>query len=168
MNFHPGDQVVHWTYGLGEIIELDEKKLLGKTEQYYVVQINDLTLWVPVTSEGESSLRFPTPAAEFDQYISMLKATPEPLEEDRLQRKNQLSSLLKDGSLASVCKVVRDMAFHLQSKKGNDHDFATLERALNLLIEEWSASQSIPLSAARQELGAVLGEEIFHAKPSSR
>jgi len=168
MNFHPGDQVVHWTYGLGEIIELDEKKLLGKTEQYYVVQINDLTLWVPVTSEGESSLRFPTPAGEFDQYIRQLNAAPEPLEEDRLQRKNQLSSLLKDGSLASVCKVVRDLANHVLTKKGNEHDFATLERALNLLLEEWSASLSIPLPEARQELAGLMGEEIFHAKPSAR
>ena len=34
MNFQVGDQIVHWVYGLGEIIQVDEKRLL---EAYFAV-----------------------------------------------------------------------------------------------------------------------------------
>ena len=29
MNFHEGDTVMHWTYGLGQIIKLEERDLYG-------------------------------------------------------------------------------------------------------------------------------------------
>jgi len=60
MNFQVGDQVVHWTYGPGEVIQLDEKALSGQTELYYVVQIRDMTLFVPINDQAETSLRLPT------------------------------------------------------------------------------------------------------------
>ena len=168
MNFKQGDQVVHWAYGLGEVIQLDEKKLLGKTEQYYVVQINDMTLWVPVTREGESSLRLPTPPGEFEELFAILTAPAQPLLQDRLQRKAQLTNLLRDGSLASICMVVRDLTFHLKSKKANENDPVILERALNFLLNEWAASLSITLTEAKQGLTRLLGEELLRPKPAAR
>jgi RNA polymerase-interacting CarD/CdnL/TRCF family regulator len=44
MAFQVGDQVIHWAYGLGEIIQLDEKKLFGRVGKYYVVQMSEITL----------------------------------------------------------------------------------------------------------------------------
>lgn len=34
MNFHEGDTVMHWTYGLGQIISLEERDLLGLKTLY--------------------------------------------------------------------------------------------------------------------------------------
>ena len=45
MPFQVGDQVIHWVYGPGEIIELDEKTLSGHADHYYVVKIRDLTFF---------------------------------------------------------------------------------------------------------------------------
>ena len=66
MDFQVGDRVVHWSYGPGEIIQMDEKELSGRKSLYYVVQIKDLTLWVPVDATDAASLRYPTPASDFD------------------------------------------------------------------------------------------------------
>jgi hypothetical protein len=63
MDFQVGDKVVHWAYGPGEIVNLEEKVLSGQTNLYYVVQVNDLTLWVPSDEKGKRSMRLPTPAA---------------------------------------------------------------------------------------------------------
>ena len=38
--FQVGDQVIHWVYGLGEIVDLDEKVLAGESASYYVLQVN--------------------------------------------------------------------------------------------------------------------------------
>jgi CarD family transcriptional regulator len=164
MNFQVGDQVVHWVYGLGEIIQIDEKRLLGRTTQYYVVKIRDLTIWVPVSEASDRSLRYPTPASDFEELFSILSSPAQPLSDDRLVRKTQLSDQLNDGKLASICRAVRDLTFHSQTKKLNENDKAILERAQSFLMTEWSVSLSVSVAQARQGLTHLLGQEIPKAK----
>ena len=156
VSFQVGDQVIHWVYGLGEIIQMDEKVLSGHTGQYYVVKIRDLTLWVPLDENGEHCLRFPTPAEDFDKLFEILSSPGEPLSTDRLMRKNQLTELLKDGTLDSICRVVRDLVDYKRTNKLNENDNAMQERARNLLLNEWSAALSIPVQQAELELRKLL------------
>jgi RNA polymerase-interacting CarD/CdnL/TRCF family regulator len=159
MGFQVGDQVVHSIYGVGEIIQVDEKKIAGNTAQYYVVQIGTLTLWVPVNSNGDSTLRYPTPASEFSEIFTILSGPAQPLAQDRLARKTQLADQIKDGKLASVCKAIRDLTNHRKTQKMNEYDTATLERIKTFLLNEWCISLSVPLTQARQDLHHLLGEE---------
>jgi RNA polymerase-interacting CarD/CdnL/TRCF family regulator len=159
--FQVGDHVVHWVYGLGEIIELDEKALSGEPVKYYVLQINDLTLWVPQTEAGEHCLRFPTPAKDFQKLFDILAAPGESLSPDRHTRKTQLSEYLKDGTLESICRVVRDLTYHKRSNRTNENDSSILERARNLLLDEWSVALSIPIHQAELKLSALLDASVI-------
>lgn len=156
MNFEVGDQVVHWTYGPGEVIQLDEKVLSGQKENYYVVQIRDMTLFVPISDERQTSLRLPTPSGEFESLFSILKSPEEPLSSDRWERKNQLMAQMKDGRLDSICRVIRDLVAFRRAKKLNDFDSAILERAQNFLLNEWQISLGIPRAEAERELHVLL------------
>jgi RNA polymerase-interacting CarD/CdnL/TRCF family regulator len=158
MNFQVGDRVVHWTYGPGEVIQLDEKALSGQIETYYVVQIRDMTLYVPINDDGQTSLRLPTPSAEFESLFTILKSPEEPLSGDRWERKNQLIEQMRDGRLESICKVIRDLVAFRKLKKLNDYDAAILERAQNFLLNEWQVSLGIPRTQAEHELHRLLGE----------
>lgn len=160
MGFQVGDQVVHWVYGPGEIIQLDEKQLSGHTKQYYVVQIRDLNLWVPVGESGESSLRFPTPASDFEKLYELLSSQGEPLPDDRMERKTLLTDQLKDGTLESVCRVVRDLTLHARTKKMNDNDRTIMERAKSFLLNEWRMALSIPDDQAERKMNELLGGEL--------
>jgi RNA polymerase-interacting CarD/CdnL/TRCF family regulator len=154
--FHVGDQVIHGVYGLGEIIQLDEKTLAGHTAQYYVLQLNGLTLWVPIDETGERHLRFITPARDFQKLFHILASPGEPLAADRHERKMQLAERLKDGKLESVCRVIRDLAFLKQTKKMNGNDNSLLERARNFLLNEWSVALSVPVQQAETKLVELL------------
>lgn len=156
MNFRVGDQVVHWTYGPGEVIQLDEKVLSGRSERYYVVQVRDMTLFVPITDQGESSLRVPTPPDEFEHLFEILKGPEQPLSGDRWERKNQLMAMMKDGRLESICQVIRDLVAFRRTKKLNDYDSAILERAQNFLLNEWQISLGVPRSQAEHDLHHLL------------
>jgi RNA polymerase-interacting CarD/CdnL/TRCF family regulator len=164
MSFKVGDRVVHAVYGMGEIIQLDEKRLAGRSVRYYVVRIRDLTIWVPIENSGGSSLRYPTPASDFESLFTILRSPGEPLSEDRLARKTQLTDQIKDGKLSSVCRAVRDLINYRHTRKLNEYDTATLERLQEFLLNEWSVSLSISLAQAKIELGRLLGEDI----PKSR
>ena len=156
LSFHVGDQVIHWVYGLGEIVRLDEKILSGQSGEYYVVQIRDLTLFVPRNEKGEHCLRFPTPAKDFEELFHLLASQGEPLSSDRFLRKSQLMDLLKDGTLASICRVIRDLVDYKRKNRFNETDKSILERARNLLLIEWSMVLSIPVREAEHELKGLL------------
>lgn len=154
--FQVGDQVIHWAYGPGVIVQLDEKEISGNTGLYYVVKTRDLTLWVPVSETGERCLRYPTPAQEFQKLFSLLISPGEPLSDDRFERKTQLNERLKDSSLESVCRVIRDITYHKRNRKINDNDNAILDRARSFLLNEWSVSLSVPIQQAERELDQLL------------
>ena len=156
MMFHVGEKVVHWVHGPGEIIQLDEKILSGRKALYYVVQAGDLTVYVPVEQGEQNSLRTPTPARNFKKLFAIIKSPGEELSGDRLQRKLDLTERMRDGSLASVCRVIRDLTWRSQSTRLNDNDVATMERAQRFLLNEWSLSLSIPYTEAEQELQKLL------------
>jgi RNA polymerase-interacting CarD/CdnL/TRCF family regulator len=156
MPFQIGDRVIHWVYGLGEIVEIEEKVLAGRIGRYYVVRTRDITLWVPLESTGEHCLRFPTPASDFQKLFQILASPGEPLPEDRFLRKSQLTALLQRRTLVSTCQVIRDLVSYQRTNKLNQHDNSILIRAWNSLLAEWSSALSIPIKQAEGELKSLL------------
>lgn len=167
MNFQVGEKVVHWSFGPGEIIRLDEKELAGRRELYYVVRMRDLTIWVPVEAQDKPSLRAITPAEKFKQLFSILSSPAEPLSLDRLERKNYLTEMLRDGDPASICRVIRDLATFTRGKKKNESDLQLLERAQKFLIDEWRIALSVTHSEAEAQLRHLLKESLAKTTISS-
>ena len=160
-SFQVGDRVIHWVYGLGEIIQLDEKEMSGQTGKYYVVKTNDLTLWVPIDKTGENCLRLPTPAREFHTLFRLLASPGEPLSSDRFERKTQLAERLQERSLESICRIVRDLVNYKRTKKINENDHSTLARARTFLLNEWSVAFSVSVQQAEQELRDLLDTNVL-------
>jgi RNA polymerase-interacting CarD/CdnL/TRCF family regulator len=157
MGFLIGDQVIHWTYGLGEISQIEQKTINGQLTTCYVFKTADLMIWIPIDDLQQSSLRAPTPAEEFDQLFAILSGPTEELLEDRQLRKSQLMTQLKDGKLASTCRVVRDLTHYERTAKLSDQERSLLERATRSLLLEWSYSLGISMNQAHQAMTGMLG-----------
>jgi RNA polymerase-interacting CarD/CdnL/TRCF family regulator len=156
MDYKIGDPVMHWTYGLGRIVGLEERVIAGQKALYYAVQVQDLTVWVPADGNLETRLRPPTPAARFKQLFAILTSPGEPLPEDRHERKTWLAEQLKDGREESLCRVIRDLSAYQQAKSLNENDMSLLKRAQNVLLGEWGFSLSIPVMQAESDLHRLL------------
>lgn len=156
--FKVGDYVIHWAYGLGKIVQLEEKNISGDSSEYYVVKIRDMTLWVPINDDGESCLRMLTPARDFQDLLMILGSPGEPLSPDRLERKLYLAELMKQGTLKAFCQVIRDLTYHKRTKKMNENDNTILNRARSFLLDEWSICLSIPVKQVEQELRIALDQ----------
>ncbi len=157
MSFQIGDKVIHCTFGLGEIVNIEEKIIHGQLANCYVVLIKDLTTWIPINDQQRQTLRLPTPPEEFERLSAILSSPGEALLDDRVQRKDQLLAQIKDGQLASICRVVRDMTHYKRTKKLNEQENSLLERAINSLLTEWTYSKGISLAQARDALTNLLG-----------
>lgn len=156
MSFNEGDPVMHWTYGLGRVVRLEERSISGRNILYYAVQIGDMTVWVPDDGMLDKRLRPPTPKAAFKRLISMLSGPGEPLPDDRLERRSLLKELLKDGRAESLCRVIRSLTDYRQAHSLNDNDHALLKQTQSALLGEWGFALSLTPAQAELELHRLL------------
>jgi RNA polymerase-interacting CarD/CdnL/TRCF family regulator len=156
MKFNIDDHVIHSTFGLGQITQIEEKPVHGHLTNCYVVRIAEMTVWVPVDDQENNNLRLPTPPEKFIKTIPILTSPTEILQEDRLLRKKQLTDQLKDGQLASICRVVRDLTHYQHNSKLNDQEKSILERAVKSLLTEWTLTMGMPFQQAQQAMESML------------
>jgi CarD family transcriptional regulator len=161
MIFNTGDTVMHWNYGIGKIVNLEERDVAGSKALYYAVQVHDMTVWVPADSKLESRLRFPTPKNRFKKLLAILSCPSEKLPEDRLERRTRLLKLLNDGSPESLCQIIRDLSTYQKQKTGplNDNDHLVLRQSRSTLLGEWGFVLSITHARAEFELHRLLTSE---------
>jgi RNA polymerase-interacting CarD/CdnL/TRCF family regulator len=156
MEFHEGDTVMHWTYGLGQIVHLEERDISGSKILYYAVQMQEMTVWVPVDGQLGSRLRPPTTESGFKQLLAILSSPGELLPEDRLERRTRLLALLQDGRAESLCQVIRDLSTCQKTRRLNDNDKMLLKQSRNALLAEWGFVLSISHAQAEFELYRLL------------
>ena len=156
MDFQVGDKVIHSIHGLGDIVEIETKKIQDRDVDCFVVRTQDLTIWVPISQAYQHTLRTPTPEVEFESLFSILGGPSKLLPDDRIERKKYLSNLLSQGKLNSIGRVVRDLSHRSQEMKLSEEDKSTLERAKNTLLIEWEYSLSISRSQALATMRKLL------------
>ncbi len=158
MQFKVGDKVVHRVHGPGEITALEEKELMGRTAMYYVVELVDMLMWVPVDPNENASLRPLADPEEFDHLIDILRSPAVPLPDDRMARRMLLSSAIQDGDLEATCRIIRDLSRQSKHRRLSDYDSSVLERARYLFLNEWTLSSSFSIDEADQALEQALAE----------
>jgi RNA polymerase-interacting CarD/CdnL/TRCF family regulator len=156
MNIHEGDSVMHWTHGLGKVVQLEERTLSGEALQYYAIQIGDMTIWVPADDMLETRLRLPTHTAEFKRLMGILSHPGEPLPVDRRERKTLLMEWLKDGRSESLFRVIRSLATYREDHNLNMDEQALMKRSQHALVGEWSLAMSVTVLQAEFELYRLL------------
>ena len=156
MGFQIGDWVVHCTYGLGQVLAIEERMNNDKTALYYMVQLADLSIWVPADENQNTRLRLPANKTEFRKLLSTLSDPADQLPNDRRQRHVQLLALANDGSVVSLCRVLRDLAAYRHQRTWNERDGALMKRVHKALINEWSFILSVTPLDAEIELHRML------------
>ena len=153
-----GDEVVHWTYGMGKIVAIADKGLPGQPYFYYVIEGNEQTLWVPVDERENSSLHLPTLSSEFGQFISILRSAGKKLPDNSNQRGKELDQRMQKRSLSDTCLIIRDLNY--RSRRGflSSSDIRVLKLAQDTLLDEWERSLGTPRENARREMEWILKE----------
>jgi RNA polymerase-interacting CarD/CdnL/TRCF family regulator len=156
MNFEAGDPVMHWTYGFGQVVRLEERVLYGAKALYYAVQVRDMTIWVPADNKLKSRLRSPTSESKFKQMLTILSGPGEALPHDHHERKTRLLELIKDGHTESLCHTIRALSTYQKTRSLNDSDNTLLKQSRNILLGEWEFVLSVPRAQAEIELYRLL------------
>jgi CarD family transcriptional regulator len=158
MTFQVGDTVVHWSFGIGRIIALEERAVAGATLLYYEVKIRDFSVWVPADARIESRLRRPTSAQAFKKLFAILGGPAGPMSRDWRERKSQLHTRMAGGEAASICQVIRDLTTLEQKKLLNVDDKLILKQACTLLFGEWEYAMGVPPAEVQADFYRLVGQ----------
>jgi CarD family transcriptional regulator len=159
MQFKVGDFVVHPVYGMGHIVQIEEKQFseIGAAARlYYKITLPRSTIWIPIEAQTNIGLRLVTAKRDLDQYRNLLKSRPVSLNNDHPQRHVELASRLKQGSFQVMCEIVRDLTAWGWRKSLGSVDKATLQKARENLYQEWATAAGISNTEAIKEIDTLL------------
>jgi len=160
MQFKTGDYVVHPTHGVGNIVRLEQRRLVGdETRLYYVIVADKSTVWVPVDTDQAARLRPVTPRRDLDRYRRMLKGDPITLQKDHVKRRTEILERLKQGSFEAMCALVRDLTARARLKPLSEAEMALLQKLRLDLCREWAVVDDVPVEEAIREVDALLSAD---------
>jgi CarD family transcriptional regulator len=155
--FKTGDFVVHPVYGVGRIVQIEDRQFSGKeVRPYYKVVLPKLTLWIPIEAQAAIGLRLVIARSDLGQYRHLLKSRPVSLKHNHAQRHAELADRLKEGSFRIMCEVVRDLTVSGRQKPLGRSDAAILRKTRERLLQEWAASAGVSEAEAATEIDALL------------
>lgn len=110
-SFTVKERVVYPGQGVGEIIEISEKKFKGEMLTYYVIYFDesDMTVLVPTTKADELGIRTIVSADEAQAALVFLSENFEPIPSDWKMRYQMNLDLFKTGSILDNASIVRSL-----------------------------------------------------------
>ena len=158
--FNVDDFVVHPVYGVGHLVQIEERQFSETEErQYYKVVLDKLTLWIPVDAQALVGLRQVTARSDLDHYRNLLRSRPAHKKSDQTHQQHvELTRRLKEGSFQVTCEIVRDLTLKERQKPLGRSDSTILQTAREKLLQEWAIAAGISIAEATKEIDTVLHE----------
>jgi RNA polymerase-interacting CarD/CdnL/TRCF family regulator len=157
MMFKIGERVVHPQYGVGEVVNLEDREFEpGKPHRYYEISIQDgSTIWVQVDNPN-AGLRYLATKSEIAACRKILVAKPMPLSEDGRVNQPELVARVKQGTITMQCEVVRDLSAFLAQRPPYGTTGVLLAAIQEVLCQEWAIVEGISISKAKNEINSLL------------
>lgn len=158
-SFKVGEMAVHPKHGVGEIVEVEEKDLGGRTSTFFVLKIVDtgLKVMVPTETATRVGLRPIMKKKEAQKILDILR-TPEVAVD--LQPWNRrfraYTEMLKSGLPTEIAKVLRDMYRLKFDKDLSFGERRLLDQARSLLVQELALAKKVKPDFIEGEIQQIL------------
>ena len=156
--YKKGDYVVYPMHGVGEVIDITKKEVLGKSQEYYIIELinTKMTAMIPISKEKTVGLRHIISKKDVNKVIRLLKKEEVEQEEDwKIRYQNNLLKI-KSGSISSVAEVCRNLYKRARGKELSIMERKLYESAYSLVINEVALAQSVNLEDASNMISDVL------------
>lgn len=149
--FKIGDKVVYPMHGAGVIEAIEEKEILGKRQQYYVLRlpIGNMKVMVPIANGEEIGLREVIPRDEVPKVFSVLRGKSSQMPGNWNRRYRANLEKMKSGNIFQVAEVVRNLARREREKGLSSGEKRMLESARQILISELVLATELEEDKAR-------------------
>jgi len=145
--FKIGDKVVYPMHGAGTIESIEEKEMMGKQEDYYIIKmpVGGMKLMVPTSKVDNIGIREVSNKNEADKVFSILEKPKDPYIYDANwnKRYNVNAEKIKTGNILEVAEVVRELSHRHMERGLSIGEKKMLTTAKDILLSEMVLSEDM-------------------------
>jgi len=161
MNVHQsayttGDWIVHARYGVGQVKEMEKKELDGEKQDFYRVKTFDGEYWLSVSGTEVEYIRPITSEYKINRALTMIRETPEKLPESHTERSRAIIEAIKDSSLYTKARMIRDLHGKEQDSKLNFSEEDAFLKMKKQFLDEWSVIKNVDRKILEEKLNSAL------------
>jgi CarD family transcriptional regulator len=159
-SFQVGDHAVYPGHGVGKVVAIESKEIMGAKLDFYSVQILDtgLKIMVPKTTVNSVGLRPIISEQEAGQVIDILKVKDVKIDNQTWNRRyREYMEKIKTGSVYEIAEVLRDLFLLKVDKELSFGERKMLETARGLLMKELSLAVDKETLAKEDEVRQIFG-----------
>jgi len=114
-----GKTMVYPSHGLGEIVAIEEKKMMGIKQKFYVLNITEkgTRIIIPCANADKVGLREVIQADEVRKIVKILKTKPTNILPNWNKRYRESMDRIKSGSIYEVAAVFRNLSILSRGKE---------------------------------------------------
>jgi CarD family transcriptional regulator len=160
LSFKIGDKAVYPAHGVGEVMGIERREILGTKQDVYVLKIldNGMKIMIPTNKVGTVGLREVIPRNKVKDVYKVLKEKGVSVKSQTWNRRyREYMEKIKTGSIFDIAEVLRDLYLLKFDKDLSFGERKMLDTARNLLIKEISIAKNVREKVVEKEL-----EKIFH------
>ena len=159
--FNTKDHVVYPTHGVGQVIDIEKREVVGQKLEMYVIEFvrDKLILRVPVEKAKSLNLRKVSKPSKIQTVLKILSQKPKIKRTMWSRRAQEYDLKINSGDIEQIAEVVRDLT-HAQINKGISPALKRmLAKARTTLASEIACALSIDEEAAVEKINQYLPEE---------
>lgn len=147
-SFTVKERVVYPCQGVGEIVEISEKKFKDEMLTYYVIYFDesDMTVLVPAIKATELGIRTIVSADEAQAALAFLSEKFDPIPSDWKMRYQMNLDLFKTGSILDNASIVRSLYHRSKIKELPIQERKLYDSAYRIFYDELSYALQKPKS----------------------
>jgi len=158
--FKVGDKAVYPAHGVGEVLSIEKREIMGQRKDVYILRIldNGMRIMIPVDKVDSVGLRGVISRAQVKEVYKVLKGKEVKAKPQNWNRRHrEYLEKIKTGSIFDIAEVLRDLYVLKFDKDLSFGERKMLDTARALLIKEISVARNCKESLVEKEL-----EEIFN------
>jgi CarD family transcriptional regulator len=138
IDFEIGDNVVYPHHGAGQVVNKEQKEILGEAREYLTIKIlhNDMTVMVPCENAGKAGLRRVIDEDTVKKVLDVLCDECSEMPKNWNRRFKHNRDKIKTGDIYELAEVVRNLAVREQDKGLSTGEKQMYTRAKKILASE--------------------------------
>jgi CarD family transcriptional regulator len=159
--FRVGDKAVYPAHGVGEILSIEKRDMMGKAIEVYVMRIldRDMTILIPVSKSKDVGLRQVMGHEEVDAVFLVLRQRRRVSDNQTWNRRfREYSDKIRTGSAVEIAHVLRDLYLLRSGKSLSYGEKRMLNTAMELLSQEIAVARGQKASQAQEQILSVFGD----------
>ena len=158
--YNIGDKIVYPMHGAGTIEAIEEKKVLGEMNQYYILRMSydDLKFMFPTQGVAVESIRDVILPQEADKVIDYFNTYIEEVNTNWNKRYRENAQRIKSGNIYEVAQVTKMLMLRDKKKGLSSGERKMLISAKQILISELVLSKNTTQTDIEDRLEGIIDD----------